>query len=136
MKDVIVYLTLLRSYAKDFHYSAPRGESFYALHLLMDRVADPINDFIDQINEAHFMAQDLPVPLGRNIMQEVVEYIGNNYAPSIENVYSAIKMAQIAVLQAEASHDTFLAGKDVLSALSRHLAVSEALVGHCRQPQA
>lgn len=53
MKDLILNLEAIKAICKDLHYGAS-GNQFYALHLLADRIADPIPAFIDSIKEVCF----------------------------------------------------------------------------------
>lgn len=66
MKDIIVRLTVIKGLAKDIHYNAC-GEGFYGTHLLMDRVADGLDDFIDDINENLYLGRGQRPPLSGEI---------------------------------------------------------------------
>ena len=48
--SLICYLLAIANYAKDIHYNFP-GASFYGQHLLADRFADNLYDYIDQLKE-------------------------------------------------------------------------------------
>ena len=47
---LIIYLMAIQGKAKDIHYTCS-GANFYGNHLFADRIADGIDDFIDQIKE-------------------------------------------------------------------------------------
>lgn len=47
---LIIYLMAIEGKAKDIHYTCS-GSDFYGNHLFADRIADGIDDFIDQIKE-------------------------------------------------------------------------------------
>ena len=47
---LITYLMAIEGKAKDIHYNCP-GADFYGKHLFADRIADGLDDFIDQIKE-------------------------------------------------------------------------------------
>ena len=47
---LIAFLMAIQGKAKDIHYTCS-GEDFYGKHLFADRIADGIDDFIDQIKE-------------------------------------------------------------------------------------
>lgn len=47
---LIVYLMAIEGKAKDIHYTCS-GANFYGNHLFADRIADGIDEFIDQIKE-------------------------------------------------------------------------------------
>lgn len=68
MLDILARLTAIKHYAKDIHYNA-KGKEFYAVHLLMDRVVDGLDDFIDSINEVCYLgAGDVP-PSSREVLR-------------------------------------------------------------------
>lgn len=48
--NLICYLLAIANYAKDIHYNCG-GASFYGQHLLADRFADNLYDYIDQLKE-------------------------------------------------------------------------------------
>ena len=48
--ELIIYLMAIEGKAKDIHYTCS-GADFYGKHLFADRIADGIDDFIDQIKE-------------------------------------------------------------------------------------
>jgi len=50
MNELIAYLTAIKGYAKNIHYTA-HGESFYGKHIFADLISDPIAEFIDSIKE-------------------------------------------------------------------------------------
>lgn len=43
-------LLVIKNYAKDIHYSV-NGDHFYGDHLFADRIAEPIDGFVDAIKE-------------------------------------------------------------------------------------
>lgn len=68
MLDILARLTAIQQYAKDIHYTA-KGDSFYGIHLLMDRVADGLDDFSDSIKETYYLGSgDLP-PQSKEILR-------------------------------------------------------------------
>ena len=74
MITLIEYLTAIREYAKDIHYHA-HGESFYGIHLLMDRVSDGIYDTIDRIKEVCYLGDINEVPQSKEILKVAIAYI-------------------------------------------------------------
>lgn len=77
MKDCIVRLTVIKNLAKDIHYNA-HGEAFYGIHLLMDRVADGLDQFIDDIKENIYLGRGLLPPTSKEIFK-----LAEAYAPNI-----------------------------------------------------
>ena len=50
MNELIAYLTAIKGYAKNIHYTV-HGESFYGKHIFADFISDPIDEYIDSIKE-------------------------------------------------------------------------------------
>ena len=62
INNLIILLIALQNYAKDIHYNSS-GDAFYSKHLLSDRVAENINDYIDNIKETIILARlEKPLP--------------------------------------------------------------------------
>ena len=74
MITLIEYLIAIREYAKEIHYHA-HGESFYGIHLLMDRVADGLYDTIDKIKEVYYMGDITDPPLASEMLKVAAAYI-------------------------------------------------------------
>ena len=74
MLQILAKLTAIKGFAKDIHYTAT-GESFYGIHLLMDRVVDGLDDFIESINEVVYMGRDEEPPASREILKYATAYI-------------------------------------------------------------
>ena len=68
MKDCIVRLTVIKNLAKDIHYQA-HGEAFYGIHLLMDRVADGLDQYIDDIKENLYLGRNSIPPSSKEIFK-------------------------------------------------------------------
>ena len=68
MKDCIVRLTVIKNLAKDIHYQA-HGEAFYGIHLLMDRVADGLDQYIDDIKENLYLGWRNMPPSSKEIFK-------------------------------------------------------------------
>ena len=56
--NLITHLMAVSNYAKDIHYNCS-GNNFYGNHLFADRVADGINDYIDQLKEICLLGHKL-----------------------------------------------------------------------------
>ena len=85
MITLIEYLTAVREFAKDIHYHA-HGESFYGIHLLMDRVADGIYDKIDELKEVCYLGNINEVPQSKEIMKVAVAYIPDIVDSNSDNI--------------------------------------------------
>ena len=116
MSEILARLLAIYHYAKDIHYSA-RGESFYGIHLLMDRVADGIHDQIDSINEVCYLGKEKEAPRSTNILEaalakmpELWNYNKDNLEElrdliggTIENILEMIENGSDNMTSAEAS---------------------------------
>lgn len=56
MNDLIGLLMAIKNYSKDIHYNS-KGDAFYSKHLLCDRIAEDIDEYIDGIKETFFLAR-------------------------------------------------------------------------------
>ena len=56
--NLITHLMAVSNYAKDIHYNCS-GDNFYGNHLFADRIADGINDYIDQLKEICLLGHKL-----------------------------------------------------------------------------
>lgn len=74
MLDILARLTAIQQYAKDIHYTA-KGDQFYAVHLLADRVADGLDDFSDSIKETHYLGGGELPPQSKEILRLSIAYI-------------------------------------------------------------
>jgi DNA-binding ferritin-like protein len=74
MLDILARLTAIQQYAKDIHYTA-KGDSFYGIHLLMDRVADGLDDFSDSIKETHYLGGGELPPQSKEVLRLAIAYI-------------------------------------------------------------
>jgi DNA-binding ferritin-like protein len=74
MLDILARLTAIQQYAKDIHYTA-KGDSFYAVHLLADRVADGLDDFSDSIKETHYLGGGELPPQSKEVLRLAIAYI-------------------------------------------------------------
>ena len=85
MSEILARLLAIYHYAKDIHYSAI-GESFYGIHLLMDRVADGIHDQIDSINEVCYLGKEKEAPRSTIIMQAAMAKMPEMWSGNKENL--------------------------------------------------
>ena len=75
---LICYLIAIQNFAKDIHYSC-KGDAFYGKHLLVDRIYDRLDDFIDGIKETCLLGNDiLPLPSGEYMARAM------NLLPALE----------------------------------------------------
>ena len=50
MNELIAYLVAIKGFCKNIHYTV-HGESFYGKHIFADKIAAPLDDYIDSIKE-------------------------------------------------------------------------------------
>lgn len=74
MLDILARLTAIQQYAKDIHYTA-KGDPFYAVHLLADRVADGLDEFSDSIKETHYLGGGELPPQSKEVLRLAIAYI-------------------------------------------------------------
>lgn len=74
MLDLLARLTAIKSYAKDIHYNSS-GESFYSIHLLMDRICENLDDFSDSINEVYYLGSGQLPPSSKEVLKLSIAYI-------------------------------------------------------------
>lgn len=74
MLDILARLTAIQQYAKDIHYTA-KGDQFYAIHLLADRVADGLDDFSDSVKETHYLGGGELPPQSKEVLRLAIAYI-------------------------------------------------------------
>lgn len=102
VNSIIAHLLAIQNFAKDIHYNC-KGEAFYSKHLLCDRVAENIYDYIDSIKETSFLAR-MKEPL------QCSEYLRNAtaYIPDIallNDEESFQKLASLIALTLEIIQD-------------------------------
>ena len=91
MITLIEYLIAIREYAKEIHYHA-HGESFYGIHLLMDRVADGLYDTIDKIKEVYYMGDITDPPLASEMLKVAAAYIPEVTSSNEQNLRNLDKI--------------------------------------------
>lgn len=65
INELIIHLTGIYNYAKDIHYNC-HGDNFYGNHLFADRIAENVNEYIDQLKEICLLGHGQK-PLGSGI---------------------------------------------------------------------
>lgn len=103
MKDTIIRLTVIKNLAKDIHYQS-HGEAFYGIHILMDRVADGLDQYIDDIKENLFLGRRILPPSSKEIFRvaeamlpelstdnlEMVRVLRDFISGTLENIYELV----------------------------------------------
>ena len=129
MLELLALLTAIKQYAKDIHYNA-RGESFYGIHLLMDRVADNLDSFSDAIKEVCYMGAGDEPPASRDILKYAIAYIpviGEDNKASLTLLDNLIIKA---LEKVESIKDTDRADNSILDSIAQDLKLKRGLVEH------
>lgn len=66
---IMEQINCVKMLADDLHYRS-KGEAFYALHLLADRIRDSLKDYSDKFNECYFMGEVMSLPPKTRIIYE------------------------------------------------------------------
>lgn len=131
MITLIELLEAIKNYAKDIHYHA-HGESFYGIHLLMDRVYDGLDDKIDQIKEVCYLGAIEEVPPSKDIIRVAAAYIPDITEDNKANIgrlsdLIARTLDEIARLKGDS------AAKDaVLDAVAEDIQLKRGLLWRCK----
>lgn len=129
MLQILARLTAIKGFAKDIHYTAD-GEPFYGIHLLMDRVVDGLDDFIDSINEVVYMGRDSEPPASREVLKYATAYIpvvGEDTKASLSLLNNLITQT----IEEVNSYDTDdRATNSLLDSIAQDLRLKHGLVAH------
>lgn len=85
MITLIEHIVAIRNYAKDIHYHA-HGDSFYGIHLLMDRVAENLDKYEDDLKEVCYLGEIQEVPSSADILKVAAAYIPEITDDNKENI--------------------------------------------------
>ena len=82
--ETIAMLLAIQNYAKDIHYNC-KGDAFYSKHLLCDRVAENMSDYIDSIKETIILARLETPKSSKEYMEEAINKIPDITDKDTEN---------------------------------------------------
>lgn len=128
MLDILARLTAIKHYAKDIHYTA-KGESFYSIHLLMDRVVDGLDDFIDSINEVYYMGAGDNPPSSKEVLR-VAQAVIPVLTDTRENLERLVGLIKSALSELDDIKDTDRADNSLLDSIAQDLKLKRGLVEH------
>lgn len=75
MEDIVAMLTVIDWIADDIHYNS-RGESFYSLHLMADKIRD-FGDAADELKERYWLGfLETTPPSGKYFAQKAISLYG------------------------------------------------------------
>lgn len=125
--ETVIMLMAVKNFAKDIHYSC-KGEAFYSKHLLCDRIAEKIDDFIDAIKETIILARvELPKP-SKEYLQEASYKVPDLTNDDKENFKRLRFLLLNTLTQIERIDDLSVAEADVLGNIAENLQNSAALL--------
>jgi DNA-binding ferritin-like protein len=124
MKDLIKHLDAIRNTAKDLHYHAT-GASFYAVHLLADRIQEPIISFIDDLKEICFLGLEKEVPLSNSLVPSLPP--ADTEEAMISTVYSQLTLA-LYTIEELSKQPLMQAEVSLLGRIAEHLQQSRGLL--------
>ena len=127
MITLIEYLTAIREFAKDIHYHA-KGEAFYGIHLLMDRVADGIYETIDQIKEVCYLGDINEVPQSRDLLKVAAAYIPEVSESNEENIGKLEELIAKALGHVETIETNSRASNAILDGIAQDLQLKRGLL--------
>jgi len=73
--SLINLLYCIKESAKDIHYNYCNGPDFYSIHILMDRICENLDDYIDEIKEKYYMSLGMEVPSPINTYSQVLNLL-------------------------------------------------------------
>lgn len=82
--ETIAMLLAIQNYAKDIHYNC-KGDAFYSKHLLCDRIAENMSDYIDGIKETIILARLETPKSSKEYMEEAINKVPDITDKDTEN---------------------------------------------------
>lgn len=135
MENIIINLEVIKALSKDLHYIL-KGQNFYGNHLLMDRIQEDMQGFIDDIKENYFMFRGWDVPLNKDIFSKVADILSDiqkdSNIPTINELTIQLKNT-IYFIESyiRDNEDELTAGDmDLLGRISSNLQKSFGLIQH------
>lgn len=126
MINILARLTAIKQYAKDIHYTAS-GETFYTIHLLMDRVSDGLDDFKDGINETCFMGAGKVPPLSTDVLKLATALIPD-VTETYENINKLLSLVVDTIEMIEQMTELDKADDNLLSSIAENLKLKSGLL--------
>ena len=130
VERLIVYLTAIAGLSKDIHYQS-RGENFYSIHLLMDRIYDGLYDLIDEIQEKYFMYNGKSAITSKNAFEGAGALLDDGWSlEEKENkLYELLKDCIYIADEISAEKTIDCGDNDLLGRISSKLHTGVALLG-------
>lgn len=128
MRDLIVILEAIRQALKDWHYNA-KGMTFYANHLLADRIGEPCAAFIDSLKEVCFLGNEKDAPSSVEINAAITDHLPANMAEEtlIPEILNLLTIG-IYTIEESSKQELKQGETNLLGAISEHLQQSRGLL--------
>lgn len=116
MEEILIKLFVIEQKASDVHYNFHSGNSYFAVHKLMDEVREPINSFVDEIKEVIYLGHNEPAPSSKKIVEGSLSLLTDNVELSslvplmdstiqeIENIKPALDCGSAKVMDDISAH--------------------------------
>lgn len=112
MDNVLIYLTVVKWFANDLHYTWS-GNTFYGMHLLADKISD-FGSAVDDINENYYMGfVNINPPKDIDITSRAIESYKQIYDSNDGNQLKCVCAALsclLGVVQLAKTEDGLVAG--------------------------
>lgn len=112
---LIVNLLGIYNTAKDIHYSCS-GPNFYGDHLLSDRIAENLNDYIDQLKEICLLGRGYEPLKSYDYLVRVVDVI-----PHTSNFLSIKGLMENTLIHIEKLEDLSKADENLIGAIAQDI---------------
>ena len=130
MKELYIQLEVIRITAKQLHYSLS-GESFFANHLLMDKITENLSDYEDEIVESCIMSLQKDKSIGNppNLSEMFFEIASRTLKNPSKTDLERLLQHSIEHIEAVSAKDGFQGDFDLLGRISNNLRQSFSLLG-------
>ena len=124
MEQIACDLIAIKSAAKGIHYRT-YGEKFWGDHLLADKIADGLDDFVDEIFENWYLGKQMDAPQQKVVMSGasgLIPLVSDDIVRSFGLLDELIIncLAELQMME-EANEDLSLGDKDLMGRISSDL---------------
>ena len=128
INKIIEYLIAICNFSKDIHYNC-KGDAFYSKHLLVDRVCENLNDYIDSIKEVFFLggANKEPLP-SYEYLKKAAELIPEIQKEDKKNFEKLRDLLIAAIKQIEKTKALSKGEENLIGSIAENLQTSLGLI--------
>lgn len=120
MVKLICLLEAIRIYSKDCHYNLS-GMNYLQWHQFMDTVADPIDDFLDEIKESVLLFKETEVPRGTEINELAADFVPKDLGTNEKMLSNLRALLSMTVAHINNINPDDTGTGDILSRICVHL---------------